>query len=64
MTIALTWGGVIAPWDSSQVLVPLIVGLVLLVLFMVWEARWAADPLVYNSAGVESHIMTDLVRNF
>ncbi|TBU31313.1 MFS general substrate transporter [Dichomitus squalens] len=46
VTIALTWGGVTAPWHSAQVLVPLIIGLVLLVLFMLWEARWASHPLV------------------
>ena len=46
VTIALTWGGVAAPWDSSKVLVPLVVGLVVLILFLLWEARWATHPLV------------------
>ena len=46
VTIAITWGGVFAPWGSSKVLVPLIVGLVVLGLFILWEARWATDPLV------------------
>ena len=47
--LALTWGGVFAPWDSARVLAPLVVGLVALVLFLVWEAKWAAHPLVCPS---------------
>ena len=45
-TIALTWGGIAAPWDSAQVLVTLILGLVLLGLWLVWDAIWAKVPLV------------------
>ena len=44
--IGLTWGGVTSPWDSAQTLAPLIIGLVGLVLFMVYEAKWAENPLV------------------
>ena len=54
VTIALTWGGVAAPWDSSKVLVPLVVGLVVLILFLLWEARWATHPLVLYFKFVES----------
>ena len=46
VSIAITWGGVFAPWGSSKVLVPLVVGLVVLGLFILWEARWATHPLV------------------
>ena len=46
VTIALTWGGVFAPWSSAKVLTPLIVGLVVLILFLWWEARCALHPLV------------------
>ena len=45
-TIALTWGGITAPWSSAQVLVPLILGVFLLGLFLVWEAVFAKYPLV------------------
>ncbi|KAI0677757.1 MFS general substrate transporter [Trametes maxima] len=45
-TIALTWGGIVAPWNSARVLALLIVGLVVLGIFLVWEAKWATDPLV------------------
>lgn len=45
-TIALTWGGITAPWGSAQVLVPLILGIVLLILFLVWDAFFATYPLV------------------
>ena len=45
-TLALTWGGITAPWGSAQVLVPLILGIALLGLFLVWEAVFAKHPLV------------------
>ncbi|KAF8532577.1 MFS general substrate transporter [Gautieria morchelliformis] len=45
-TFALTQGGVNAPWQSARILSPLIVGLAGLVIFVVYEARWATYPLV------------------
>ncbi|KAJ8518245.1 hypothetical protein ONZ45_g4681 [Pleurotus djamor] len=45
-TIALTWGGVVAPWDSARVLVPLVLGLFGLALFVFYEAKWAEFPLI------------------
>ncbi|KAJ8482007.1 hypothetical protein ONZ51_g5635 [Trametes cubensis] len=45
-TIALTWGGVNAPWNSARVLGLLIAGLAVLGIFLVWEAKWAKNPLV------------------
>ncbi|KAG8923556.1 hypothetical protein FRC02_011057 [Tulasnella sp. 418] len=44
--IALTWGGVKYSWSSYQVLVPLILGLVGLVVFFGYEARYAKEPVV------------------
>lgn len=35
--LALTWAGSAYPWSSVEVLVPLIVGVVLLGLFFIWE---------------------------
>lgn len=45
-TIGLTWGGITAPWDSAKVLVPLVLGLVGLGVFVVYEATLAKYPLV------------------
>ncbi|KAI0364582.1 MFS general substrate transporter [Pilatotrama ljubarskyi] len=44
-TIALTWGGVVAPWNSARVLGLLVGGIVLIGIFIVWDAMWAKDPL-------------------
>lgn len=44
--IGLTWGGVKFPWSSAHVLCPLIIGIVGIVLFLVYEALVAREPLV------------------
>lgn len=44
--IPLTWGGVMYPWDSWRTLVPLIVGAVGLVGFMLYESFLAAEPSI------------------
>ncbi|TBU29033.1 major facilitator superfamily domain-containing protein [Dichomitus squalens] len=44
--IALTWGGVVYPWSSARVLVPLLVGLGGMGLFLLYEARIARHPMV------------------
>ncbi|KAJ6456450.1 major facilitator superfamily domain-containing protein [Mycena sanguinolenta] len=46
LAIALTWGGVVSPWTSSRVLVPLSLGVVGLGAFLCYEWRWAAYPVV------------------
>ncbi|GJJ10965.1 hypothetical protein Clacol_005194 [Clathrus columnatus] len=46
ITIALTDGGVNDPWPSANILSPLIIGLVGLIVFLVYEARFAKNPLV------------------
>ncbi|KAG8874269.1 hypothetical protein FRB97_006041 [Tulasnella sp. 331] len=46
LVIALAWAGVQYSWTSVQVLVPLILGLLGLAAFMVWEAQWASEPVV------------------
>ncbi|KAH9850502.1 MFS general substrate transporter [Lenzites betulinus] len=45
-TIALTWGGISAPWSSAQVLSLLILGLAVLAVFLGWDALYATEPLV------------------
>ncbi|KAG8914324.1 hypothetical protein FRC00_014484 [Tulasnella sp. 408] len=44
--IALTWAGVKHPWSSYQVLFPLVLGLVLIAGFFVYEAKLAVEPVV------------------
>ncbi|KAG6916588.1 hypothetical protein DXG01_006238 [Tephrocybe rancida] len=46
IVISITWGGVVYSWSSARVLVPLILGLVGLLLFLVYEARVAKNPIV------------------
>lgn len=42
----LTFGGIRFPWDSAQVLVPLILGLVLMVFFLYYERKYATNPCI------------------
>ncbi|KAK0725833.1 major facilitator superfamily domain-containing protein [Lasiosphaeris hirsuta] len=45
--IALSWGGTRYPWGAAQVVVPLVLGLVGLVLFHLYEtAPWVAVPIL------------------
>ena len=45
--IGLTWGGVQFPWSSAHVLAPLIIGIVGIIGFLVYEALVAREPLVH-----------------
>ncbi|KAG8904966.1 hypothetical protein FRB99_000968 [Tulasnella sp. 403] len=42
----LIGGRIRYPWTSYRILVPLILGLVLMVVFFVYEAKWAKEPVV------------------
>ncbi|KAJ7779218.1 major facilitator superfamily domain-containing protein [Mycena metata] len=44
--IGLTWGGIRYPWDAPQVLVPLVVGVFVIFVFGVYEAKFAAFPVI------------------
>lgn len=44
--IPLSWGGIMYSWSSWRTLVPLIVSGAGLTAFVVWEERFAADPLI------------------
>ena len=46
ITIALTFGGINFPWSSAHILAPLVIGLVGLVFFILYDAIWARYPLV------------------
>ncbi|KZT68802.1 MFS general substrate transporter [Daedalea quercina L-15889] len=66
IVIGMTWGGIEHAWTSAQVLVPLIVGGVGLVLFLLYEALWARNPLVpvsliLNRTSISGFIQTGLL---
>ncbi|KAJ7487867.1 iron permease [Mycena latifolia] len=44
--IGLTWGGVRYPWSSAEVLAPLTIGLTLLAVFVVYEAKVPNRPTI------------------
>ncbi|KAJ0365561.1 hypothetical protein COL154_004418 [Colletotrichum chrysophilum] len=41
-----TGAGGLLPWDSAQVICLILFGVVILALFMVWEARFASSPII------------------
>ncbi len=46
VVIALTWGGIRYPWLSAHVLSPLIVGLIGLGVFVIYEVYLCKPPVV------------------
>ncbi|OJD12889.1 hypothetical protein AJ78_06585 [Emergomyces pasteurianus Ep9510] len=44
--IPVTWGGVMYEWDSWRTLVPLIIGIVGLIVTMIYEYKFAEDPII------------------
>ncbi|ESK82646.1 mfs multidrug transporter [Moniliophthora roreri MCA 2997] len=67
VVIGLTWGGVVYPWSSARVLIPLILGLCGLVFFGIYEALWAANPILpisilSNISSVSGYIQTFIVH--
>ncbi|KAJ6610190.1 MFS general substrate transporter [Mycena sp. CBHHK59/15] len=44
--IGLTWGGIQYPWGSAHVLAPLIIGIFLLAVFVVYEAKVPSEPTI------------------
>ncbi|OAX78835.1 hypothetical protein ACJ72_06853 [Emergomyces africanus] len=44
--IPVTWGGVMYEWDSWRTLVPLIIGIVGLIVTMMYEYKFAKDPII------------------
>ncbi|GJJ10742.1 hypothetical protein Clacol_004969 [Clathrus columnatus] len=46
IAIALAWGGVQFSWGSVRVLLPLIVGVVGLAIFIIFEKKWAKEPII------------------
>ncbi|KAG6908113.1 hypothetical protein DXG01_006082 [Tephrocybe rancida] len=46
LALGLTWAGVTYSWSSPQVLAPLILGILGLAFFVLYEIRWASNPIV------------------
>ncbi|KZP33638.1 MFS general substrate transporter [Athelia psychrophila] len=46
IVLPLIWGGVTFPWSSPNIIAPLLSGLLVVVLFCVWEWRGARLPIV------------------
>ncbi|PGH03017.1 hypothetical protein GX51_04335 [Blastomyces parvus] len=44
--IPVTWGGVMYEWDSWRTLVPLLIGIVGLIVTMIYEYKFAQDPIL------------------
>ncbi|GBE86280.1 Efflux pump FUS6 [Sparassis crispa] len=63
VVIALTWGGIAYPWNSARVLAMLIIGLALIGVFFVYEAKVPAKPtipwdVVNNRTSLGGFLMT------
>ncbi|THH32203.1 hypothetical protein EUX98_g2003 [Antrodiella citrinella] len=61
--IGLTWGGVTHPWSSAQVLIPLILGVMGFVVFVIYEGLFAKNPIIpwtllRNRSSVSGYIQT------
>jgi hypothetical protein len=44
--LAITWAGAYYPWSSIKVLLPLILGILLLILFLIWESLMRPGSLL------------------
>ncbi|KAJ4984534.1 trichothecene efflux pump [Stagonosporopsis vannaccii] len=53
----MQWGGYQYPWSSAHVLAPLILGAVLIVAFVLWEAKWAKHPMFPKRLRQEPRIL-------
>ncbi|EIW62181.1 iron permease [Trametes versicolor FP-101664 SS1] len=61
--LGLTWGGVSYPWDSAHVAVPLVIGLFLIGLFVVYEVCIPVEPtfplqVVANRTSASAYLAT------
>lgn len=53
----LLWGGYQYTWESAHTLVPLILGFVLIVLFCIWEWKFAKFPMFPKRIGKDPRIL-------
>jgi hypothetical protein len=62
VVIGLTWGGVRYPWSSAQVLSSLVIGLVGLCVFIIYEIYFCKPPIVSPFAGTKQALLTDIFQ--
>lgn len=58
VVVGLTWGGVRYPWLSAHVLSPLIIGLIGLGVFIIYEVYLCKPPVVSPSRGMRRWLST------
>ncbi|ORY70309.1 major facilitator superfamily domain-containing protein [Pseudomassariella vexata] len=46
LLLGMTWGGVMFPWDSWQTIIPILVGLLGLFGFAMYEKRFPVEPII------------------
>ncbi|KAK0633593.1 major facilitator superfamily domain-containing protein [Immersiella caudata] len=51
LEIGILGGGYRHPWTDGIVLAPLVIGIVLIIIFLVWELRFAANPMIPKRFG-------------
>ena len=56
-SIGLTWGGIEFSWNSGRVLVPLILGVVGIAAFLLYEAKLTKFPLVRTESQYDLFFM-------
>ena len=62
VVIGLTWGGVRYPWSSAPVLSPLVIGLIVLGVFIIYEIYFCKPPIVSPIAVTRLALSTDFFQ--
>ncbi|ORY84693.1 hypothetical protein BCR35DRAFT_324757 [Leucosporidium creatinivorum] len=62
--LALNWGGVFYPWNSTHVLLPLFIGLLTTLSFILWEWKIARLPIVPLATFKSPSIVTSYILGF
>jgi MFS family permease len=55
--MGIQWGGYQYPWKSTHALVPLFIGVLLFVAFIVYEKKWARYPMFPSEIGREPRLL-------
>ncbi|KAH7920100.1 MFS multidrug transporter [Leucogyrophana mollusca] len=64
LVIGLTWGGVLYPWTSARVIIPLVLGICGLGVFLFYEMRYATSPMVPRLLFTNRTTMSGYLQNF
>jgi SIT family siderophore-iron:H+ symporter-like MFS transporter len=57
-------GGVAAKWRSAECIVPLVIGVLCLPVFALWELKWARHPIFPFKHMKDRHVMIILILSF